>query len=240
MAAKTGFDEPLMLLSSDWFLPYWAIFGLFLDASQKHTIQHAAQVSVQDFMRGTDVYWDISFDEQRERKTKKNFVDDLTRKGIQPETSTRLVNALTSAINNDSRDVATTIWLFQMICEMLREKDHGISAELLDFEILQKLRQELNSQKEAVAPIDFESVAFESETEWDKNLRAMTPDLPTFLSDFANSNLQTASEFKLLWCSLANKLSNHQRKSLVAWLIAESRKLADPGFEFELPTWMSS
>src|SRR5262245_28579803 len=117
MAAENKFDAYLMLLSADWFLPYWEAVGLIFNPKQKILIQRSAQETVSDFMREADVYWHISFDEVRLEKTKSNFIGRLKKGGMQAIDVDRLIGIFENAGGSESHQAETTIWLFSMISE---------------------------------------------------------------------------------------------------------------------------
>jgi hypothetical protein len=240
MPTKKKFDEYLMLLSADWFLPHWERLSLIFDPKQKAQIQLAAQDTVREFMQGADIYWNTSFEEARLQRTQVGFVERLKKGGIQVAGIDRLLAVLDEAGKVGDREVETTIWLFGMISEMWEQGDAGVSSASLDAQVAQILKGELETRRDQAAQIDFEPIALSSKTPWDMELRGLTPDLPTFVSDFANVHFQVGDEFKLLWCGMASKLNPEQRKSLLDWYVTESRKLADPGFEYRLPRWMAT
>jgi hypothetical protein len=77
-----------------------------------------------------------------------------------------------------------------------------------------------------------------STTVWDRFLRGLTPGLPTYLSDWATTNLHTPARFRRFWAHLFWTVPERDRQVFQKWLAAESRNLADPDFKLVLPDWV--
>ena len=80
--------------------------------------------------------------------------------------------------------------------------------------------------------------ALSSTSNWDQYLRQVTPDLPTYLSDWASNNLQTPDRFRRFWAELFWVTSNREREVLRVWYEGEAKSVADPAFVLEAPEWM--
>jgi len=77
-----------------------------------------------------------------------------------------------------------------------------------------------------------------SDTPWDRFLRNATPDLPTYLSDWAMVRLRKPERFRRFWAQLFWTVPQSDRRALKTWLREEALKLADPSFSLAEPDWM--
>lgn len=66
----------------------------------------------------------------------------------------------------------------------------------------------------------------ETDTEWDKYLRSLTPDLPTYCSDFAFDKLRI-DEFMIFWQMVCKSLNSEQVDELISWYL-ENLALGQP------------
>ena len=74
-------DTLIMLLSSDWFLPFWEEIGIESDDASKTAIQEGCRAIVRSFMEDSGSYFHIDFREERWQGTNSAFIDLLDRFG---------------------------------------------------------------------------------------------------------------------------------------------------------------
>ena len=69
MGNRVIIDNLVMLFSTDWFFEFIPLVFPRISNEAKDAIQSASRIAVRDFMGKIDVYWNISFSDERIRKT---------------------------------------------------------------------------------------------------------------------------------------------------------------------------
>ena len=62
-------DDLVMLLSTDWFLPYWFVLGIGAEDERKVCVKEGCRKIVKQIMSGAREYWHVSFSEERISET---------------------------------------------------------------------------------------------------------------------------------------------------------------------------
>lgn len=83
-----------------------------------------------------------------------------------------------------------------------------------------------------------EAALLASNTPWDRFLRKATPDLPTYLSDWAMTRVRSPERFRSFWAQLFWTVSPMDRLCFKKWLEEEALKLAESSFSLVQPDWM--
>src|SRR5947199_10858238 len=78
----------VLLLSTDWFLPYWAEIGIDVAEDKKIGIQQGCREIVEEILGGDDSTFLRSFSERHRREAGSGFLALLRRTDAQPELST--------------------------------------------------------------------------------------------------------------------------------------------------------
>jgi hypothetical protein len=84
--------------------------------------------------------------------------------------------------------------------------------------------------------VNFDTICVNSNSNWDVYTRSLTPDLPTFLSDYLADLLRRTTDTRKFWSSLADAVSRQDRQSLAGWYSTSAAKLA--GEPVRLPAWL--
>jgi hypothetical protein len=237
VVAKAKADKVLMLLSAEWFAPYCKSFGLVLTDDEQALVQRAARNAVRSFMGGTDTYWNIDLSQQRVARTVHSFSKALRDSGLSSTAVTQMLD-LFAEKQTDVEAVATTLWLFSALSDQLISSNSTGSRPEVSANTLRVVRSMWQASARDAASEEFERTALASQSEWDRYLRSLTPDLPTYLSDWAAQNLKNADRFQRFWAQLFWITSATDRRILQNWYQAEAGKLADPSFSPMLPQWM--
>jgi len=66
-------DELIILLSTDWFLPYWQRIGVDLVGAKKSCVQQGCRRIVSQMIGDADWMWQVDFSEQRKHETDASF-----------------------------------------------------------------------------------------------------------------------------------------------------------------------
>ena len=230
-------DQFIMLLSTDWFSPYWATFGLVFSESEQQTVREVSRKVTKDLLKGADTYWGASFTDDRISATRSSFIDSLRKTRLGAAGVSQLSDALNAA--SESAEFATTSWLFGALCDQLGSPTGDLTLPNLSSYSIETAKSlwQLSASVEPDGKL-IERALKTSTTDWDKWLRKATPDLPTYLSDWAMTRLRRPDRFRVFWAQLFWTISREDRRTLKKWLEGEAIKLAAPSFALAEPDWM--
>jgi len=187
-------------------------------------------------MHGADVYWNTNFSEQRVSRTVSSFIEGMKGTGLNNAGRMQIAGLLAKSKGEAG---TTTLWLFGALTDQLVSGAPSMTPPKVAATTLPIVRSLWASGS---VPDDIsdqlERAACASNTEWDRYLRELTPDLPTFLSDWAANALQRPDNFRRFWAQLFWVISKEDRQSLRQWFESEATKVADPSFVVATPDWM--
>jgi hypothetical protein len=237
MANTHQSDQLVMLLSADWFALYWPTFGLVFSASEQEKVREISRRLIKELLKGSDTYWGANFSDARISATRSFFLADLRREGL----AGAVVSQLTDTLNavGESAQFATTLWFFSALCDQVggsTDAPAPLGVSGAGFQTVKSLWQ-LSVMTEPDGEV-LENALMASDTHWDRFLRNATPDLPTYLPDWAMTRLHKPKRFRRFWAQLFWSVSQSDRRSLKTWLEEEAMKLADPSFSLTEPAWM--
>jgi len=197
----TMVDQVVMLLSTDWFLPYWYVVGV--DASeQKLCVQKGCRQIVHEVMNGATNYYHINFSDDRLRATRQS-IRDLARKCRLSESSEMSLEDLVDS-RPEREQFYKGAWLFRTLANNLANDDRLDASTKI---VLERTRR-----KHAVMDdLDFEQLCLRSNSAWDNYTRSLTPKLPTSLANFLSVDLVGAQ----LLTSVLAQLTQAQRGGLL-------------------------
>ena len=152
----TMVDDVVMLLSTDWFLPYWSVIGIEA-AEQKLCIQKGCRQI--ERLEATRQSIRALAKECRLGESAKMKLGDLV--DSRPERDQFYKGA----------------WLFRVLIDKLVEDDQ------LDATIRIVLERRRNKHA-AMNDLDFKQLSSRSNTAWDNYIRSLTPEVPSSLSNF--------------------------------------------------------
>jgi hypothetical protein len=230
-------EEEILLLSVDWFFPYWEIFGLIFDVKQKNIIQGAARKSIKKFMQNTEIFWYIARADSDYENRSSQFTKQLASDGLKPKTIDRLFSSLIEITSKGTHVQSITQSVFSMITDLIKEKDSNYSLNNLNSEIASHFISSLDKYSKSDL-IDFELINLSSNSTWDKYIRNLTPDLPTLLSDRVSISMSVNGEFKKFWCTMIIGMKPSHVKELLNWYVTSAKQFGDPSFVPQIPTWM--
>ena len=195
-------DQVVMLLSTDWFLPYWFVVGI--DASEeKVCVQKGCRQIVHEVMNGATNYYQINFSDERLQATRQS-IRDLARKcGLGESSEMNLEDLVDSRPERDQ--FYKGAWLFRALANNLADDDQLDAPTKL---VLERTRR----QHSVMDDLDFQQLCSRSNSAWDNYTRSLTPELPTSLADFLSVDL-VASQ---LLTSVLSQLTQAQRDELLS------------------------
>jgi hypothetical protein len=198
----TMVDMVVMLLSTDWFLPYWFVVGI--DASEeKVCVQKGCRQIVHELMNGATNYYQINCSDERLQATRQS-IRDLARKcGLGESSEMNLEDLVDSRPERDQ--FYKGAWLFRTLANNLADDDQlDVPTKL----VLERTRR----QHSVMDDLDFQQLCSRSNSAWDNYTRSLTPELPTSLADFLSEDL-VASQ---LLTSVLSQLTQAQRDELLS------------------------
>lgn len=200
-------DSLIMLLSSDWFLPFWREVGIEVDHASKTAIQEGCRAIVRRFIGDAESYYHIDLREERWRATNSVFIHLLESVGA--------LNLLSVVDWRDSPsdDLSTGIMLWALTDDSLMSGEEGGTPALNDVIRFQIFGL---SARCDVDPDKFDQISIQSTSSWDRYLASLFEELPDALDTkacFAVKQRRLSS----LWSRICERLSGQQKDDLLCW-----------------------
>ena len=210
-------DHLVMLLSVDWFFPYWHLIGIFTTDKRKSLLRDGCREVVHQIMSTETQYYEANFSAARVTKSRA-MLDALLKRCDLEKTN---VNRILAIISTDgSPGDEGTRWLIVRMTEQLLDAS---VTEPLDNAITEGLRR-MRDERRDLGEIDFIECCLNSKSTWDQYLRNATPDQPTMLADYLSA-IVSDSEFELLWGFISVNLTVKQRHELLSWYRSRGQSL---------------
>jgi hypothetical protein len=222
-------DNTIMLLSTDWFLPYWYGIGVGLDEKKKGLFKQGCREIVKQIVSGAKEYWLSNFSDERLQRTYFMLRELIQKCGLERQVTQRIL-ALAGEQQTPHLQEGTE-WLLISLTEQLLNNSLEQGRELSPA-IKEALAKPWNEGKGSGSEVNLEQLSLASESEWDNYIRALTPDLPTSLVDYFRS-VEAEAKFWLLWAVVDTKLTRDQKQELLLWYRRVGRSIT--GEEFVLP-----
>jgi hypothetical protein len=210
-------DKLVMLLSADWFFPYWDLIGIFTKDKRKSLLREGCREIVRQIMSTATQYWGINFSEARVKESRA-MLDALMKRCDLEEVNVNRIIGLIS--KEDSLIDDGTRWLIVSMTEQLL--DGSVTAPL-GIAITAGLRQ-VRDERINLDEIDFTKCCLNSASTWDQYLRNATPDLPAMLA-YNLSAIASDSKFEVLWGFINVNLTAKQRYELLSWYRSRGQSL---------------
>jgi len=212
-------DKVLLLLSTDWFAPYWPTLGLYLPADRKRAVQADLREEVRRVFVGA-TYWHAHFDPERVQSTERAllqaFREDLA-------ASRAIASAVQGSVPQEQN---ADVWLLSSMTEMLiASGDNTLSAKIVE-------SARLAWQMAQGQVHDWRDICTRSQSNWDETIKSLTPDLPCWLADFVAVELQSVDAFGMYWSELTEAISSTERNELVRWYERTAQELTGDKIDF--------
>jgi hypothetical protein len=202
MAPKpdTTADKFAMLLSTDWFTPYWALIGL--DAGNHVCLQQGCREIVKQLIGSEENYYLISFADDRLSATR----DAVTALGQVCKLSGQAAASIDAvcAPRRERDEEQTSAWMLTGVTLQTLTQDDELTPAIR--EILQRSREAFAFDSEVLG-----DSCKKSPTEWDAYIRQLTPELPCSLGDFVCVSLIPEMQLDFIF----RQLDADQRKALL-------------------------
>jgi hypothetical protein len=222
--SDSRFDAVVMLLSTDWFLPFWSRVGLNVPPIEGVKVQEACRITVRHIISGAPAdaqeYWLTDFTPERLAKSRTLLINGL----LEREVPAGVVSAVERFLRGENPTIdGPTQWLVVRLTEQLISGESSVRLDLPA--AAQQALKEAWSRCQEV-DLEWDELCRQSRSSWDAYTRSLTPDLPLWLaysaSDFANQ-----PEFGCLWEFVQTALSNEERKQLLRWYHTAAESLTD-------------
>jgi hypothetical protein len=237
---NNSWDRLIMLLSADWFFDSWDVLGFSLTPPAKRSIQAAARQSVQEFMSEAAVYWNISFAGARLERTRVDFLQRIASSKLKPSETKSVISVAENLLTNfDDDDAQKTIFLYSALTTDLLFSPNSVAPipDLLSAD-LRPILESFEEASTAASESEFERLLVSSDTSWDRCLKGLTPDLPTYLSDWLSSIVNTSLIFRAYWAKVSQRLKRTSLDHLLKWYESEAKRRGGDEFHLKNPLWM--
>lgn len=201
-------DKLAMLLSTDWFLPYWSDIGIVAEESVKSSIQRQCREIVAQILSGVQSYYQASFSDDRKNQTRLMF-ESMARQS-KAETVERAIEEWEQMTDEELKAAS----IYTSLTDNLFSNDIRDVDPKLDSAIAAVIIKAQRKYK--LAPFEFLEKCESSDTPWDRYTRELTPQQPTALADNLAAVL-TARRFEAFWNSVRDRLTPAQREDLMIW-----------------------
>jgi hypothetical protein len=214
------FDSLIMLLSTDWFAPYWQTIDLEIAADTRHCIQSSCRGLVRQIVSGTEQYYHVSFSDERIQNTKDTIMRLIAVCHVNDATA-NLFESLVKRQERVGSDTGRAGWIFFALTKRLLTDWSPREDSYLDPFIRATVARVF--AKYDVSEINFGQLCLNSTSTWDRYIRDLTPDQPTHLADYLGAQLISPRTFDHVWSDLRKELSENRRKELLAWYQATAK-----------------
>jgi len=230
-------DRFAMLLSTDWFLEFWPRIGIVVSKQEAALLQEGFRDIVRHIVLGAEQYWLASFSVERIQETYRMLQKLLKSSGVRKSVTDR-IGRLAAGWPQGLVVDETTAWVLTSITRML--SDNSLTQDSADSAKLDRSIRSLvitayaNSQPDS---IDLEQQNLQSKSRWDEYVRKLTPDLPTYLSDYLSAGLLKQTEFERFWDLVRASLTPEQREEVLNWYRAAAHSIYDEEISLPASLW---
>ena len=219
-------DQAAMLLSTDWFLPHWALIGIQADQPSKEQFQMGCRDIVLQFIDGAEDYYLINFSEERTEVTRGRMRALADACKFRGDAKANIEDLIKSKPHRTR--FHTIAWLFMTVIKKLIDDDQ------LDFETKALLSQS-EVDFSAYRDVDFKRLCMKSKSQWDTYVRGLTPELPGTLSDLLSVSLLSSRQLRAILQALTSAqrtiLFSQFKSAAQSWMGAEVEESDWPDFE---------
>jgi hypothetical protein len=214
-------DKLLLLLSTDWFAPYWPSIGLWVNRDNKHGIQRLLRAEAQRVFVGR-TYWHAAFDSARLEATSTALLSAFENYG-EIEAGKRLVALI--GREPSIQEPAKEAWLLSTMTEMLADSgDESLPAELLNAVRAAWSVAQIGSRS-------WRDICEKASAEWDAVIQRLTPDLTCWLADFVAVEIQDIDSFGLFWSDFRQLQTEQMVNRLKDWYRTTAHSLTGEAIE---------
>ncbi len=229
--AKSNMTEYLvLLLSTDWFLPYWTEIGIDIDEGKKAGIQQGCRQIIDQIAAGDNSTFVRSFSGHHRQEAESKFLTLLRRWEAEPE-----VSATFREWENLSHRELTAVVECATLNAEVPSADGSGNVPYLEFAIRAEVVKawETHSLKASV----FRDICLSSKTAWDLRTQKLLTSPRTLVNQLWRVLLD--HRFRAFWTDLQKRLTSQQRQELVSWYRAMVKAKAHDDRPDLIPSYIS-
>jgi hypothetical protein len=198
---------PLRFMASDFFTTYWVKFADPVPSPFVEIIQNAARKSVDYFMNGEEIYWNINFEEVAALKAWELFVKQTDQV---PDEVMRSVHSLALQLAGSPSDSDNSDYFINLVTRLSHDTDFSefYKYPAYDIEVLSAVME--SSSEDLLDLFQVKTGWLASNTAWDKKLRSQTPDLLESVYIIFFSAYNSRSTVPLIQRNLISLMGNSQ------------------------------
>lgn len=161
-------DKLVMLLSADWFYPFWNQVGLDVDDAKRKKLQEHCRALVRELMASYAEYWLTSFAPERIASTYQGLLKSCARLRI-PESQSNQIREIVEGVKREEDN--GTLWLLGALTRMAPKGSYETGVSVLSDDIASIVKKNWPSEDD---DLDFDAISDASQTSWDLYLRKLT------------------------------------------------------------------
>lgn len=204
----TTCDYVVMLLSTDWFFPYWHILGITDSTRKTEVVKDKFRDLVKSIIGCSIQYWYVSFSEGRLKHTRGIF-EEIVRASPLNEYSKCSLKSLISA-NERPKNIKENMFFHDLTREIIANSESILNENVLNKRICDAVAK--TWAKCEIDGLDFVRSSTDSLTAWDVYIRSLTPDQPSLLGLYFEISVLIQRGFRTLVIEMQN---NIPRRDLV-------------------------
>jgi hypothetical protein len=209
-------DYLIILLSTDWFMPYWTEIGINIDEAMKTGIEQGSREIVKQIMNGADDYYRIDLSPRRRLETENEFVALLRRL----DAETEVTETLEEWSNLSHEKLSSLTWYLNPTLILVKGKymegkpdlDISIQAVIIN-----------TSEKYDWDPSRYCDICKGSKSEWDIYTHGLM-DNPEMLGIILWKVLMS-HQFRAFWADIRQQLTTTKLEELKSWYRAMTMNL---------------
>jgi hypothetical protein len=201
-------DFLIMLLSTDWFLPYWTDLEIQIEETSRTGIQLGCREIVIQMLSGAEGYSVCDLSADRKRMTALLLIELL--RGLNSETE--FAETYEDWANLSHQRLTAVVHCARLNREIL-QLDPLVGEPQLDLSI----RMEVITlwQVNPVNPSKFSDICLESKTDWDLYIQGLMSSPETLANQLWRVLL--GRKLRRFWAHICRKLTPLEQHELVCW-----------------------
>ncbi len=222
-------DFLVVLLSTDWFLPYWHEIGINIAEARRIGIQQGCREIVDRLLQGRDRLYLADHSEERRQDTASRFSALLRRLDAEAGVSSVLMEWAT--LSHEALSAA-------VLCSWLSRKvaSAGTPGNALHLE--DAIRVEvMKAWEPREMPADvFRDVCLKSTTPWDLRTQNIFENPRSLVNQLWRVLLER--RLRAFWVTIRERLTPQQLQEFVAWYRVEVANMSGTRRPMPLPSYM--
>jgi hypothetical protein len=201
-------DYLILLLSTDWFLPYWTEVGIDIPQDKRIGVQQGCREIINEMLGGLDKFDLVDFSDNRRRVTESRFPALLSRWNVELE-----VSMTWKEWANLTHKELTAVVLCARLNSQVASADVAGIAPHLEFTIRAEVVK--TWEEHALKADVFQDVCLSSKTAWDIRTQKLLVSSKTLVNQLWRVLLNR--RLRAFWADLRERLTPSQFQELISW-----------------------